>query len=770
MADYKMLDFDDVDYEEEEEAEEKVEETHIKEMTLVEKFDKHKLKYLLDNKEKFMKQLETDYDPFSKPEEYLNISENGEIKVKYSKSSIDGMGRLFASKSLSLQNFKCKIRHTIASDYYDDIDMVNAHPVILQHLCKKNNLEHTQLTTYIEKRDECIKDVCEKNKNCDRGVVKKCVLSLINGGDTAYKVIKNKTIWLTSFKNEIEFIKEELAKKYQSFFNRVEKYKNSNSNYKDSALNIMFCDIEHKILMSMVRFFRKKKIMKDTAVLCFDGVMIPKGVPKNAIDECAKYASEKIGFEIKLSVKPMDKGFILPDDIPKYNEICGITANDPFVWIHFDQKYRGVEFDSIGDCVRKTAYDLRRVLARVEKGRGFYVKKTDCNGGLFDVVNAGASFTDLYFWIKDSKKDSKKHSKKLRFIDYLQVSAMKLYKSIDFLPENKDKEVFNLFTGYKAKVLKKWNKAKIKLPYEHIRDVICGGDEESFHYFMRYWAHVLMKPAVKTGVVIWLYSKTQGTGKNSIFNFFSKHIIGDSLCREIAGLQPLCEKHNTILMGRKLLIVNEARDRSNTFFSNFDKLKTLITDSKIFIDPKGKDGFDLQNNIEIVISSNHVNSIVVERSDRRYFCLEVNDSKAGKKEYFKNLYKSFTDDAGDHFLTFLVQQYGSNERLDDPPINDIKKKLIDLSEPSPRRFIRMVKEAIKEKSDDDDHIHVGCGMNLNEDIRGQYIYDCYKSWCSEVGLKSMSKMAFDQCISDERDKMKVRRHNNRVAYRIGLLT
>jgi parallel beta-helix repeat protein len=49
------------------------------------------------------------------------------------------MGRMFAKGALSLQSFPRAIRATLAHSFYYDIDMVNAHPVILSHLCKSKN-------------------------------------------------------------------------------------------------------------------------------------------------------------------------------------------------------------------------------------------------------------------------------------------------------------------------------------------------------------------------------------------------------------------------------------------------------------------------------------------------------------------------------------------------------------------------------------------------------------------------------------------------------
>ena len=57
-----------------------------------------------------------------------------------------------------------------------DINMVNAHPVILNYLCKKNNFECNILKNYIENRELILSSFGE-----DRKIVKELFLSILNG-------------------------------------------------------------------------------------------------------------------------------------------------------------------------------------------------------------------------------------------------------------------------------------------------------------------------------------------------------------------------------------------------------------------------------------------------------------------------------------------------------------------------------------------------------------------------------------------------------------
>ena len=47
-----------------------------------------------------------------------------------------------------------------------DIDMVNAHPVILNYICKKNNIDCNILKNYIDNRELILSSFGEDRKIC----------------------------------------------------------------------------------------------------------------------------------------------------------------------------------------------------------------------------------------------------------------------------------------------------------------------------------------------------------------------------------------------------------------------------------------------------------------------------------------------------------------------------------------------------------------------------------------------------------------------------
>jgi len=78
---------------------------------------------------------DTKYNPLTLAKKYFKYFLNGEATVFYKPGRGLNSGRLYANGGLSLQSIKRRIRHTVAGDLYDDVDMVNAHPTILAQLC-----------------------------------------------------------------------------------------------------------------------------------------------------------------------------------------------------------------------------------------------------------------------------------------------------------------------------------------------------------------------------------------------------------------------------------------------------------------------------------------------------------------------------------------------------------------------------------------------------------------------------------------------------------
>ena len=693
-------------------------------MKFVEKFSQHRLNYLLQNKEKFQCRIyEAGYNPFDTATKMLEKSTNGQIKVDYHQSGGRNFGRFFAAGGVSLQYICREIRHTIASEYYVDLDMVNAHPVILRFICQQHDIDCERLNSYIENREQYIEDVINENKTHSREDVKRIFLSLINGGAGDYNSLTKPTRFLRRFKIEVTSILEELCSLYPKEYD-IRK-KSNPSNPMGSTVNAIMCDYENKILQCVLKFYQDKGIIKENCVLCFDGIMIPKNAKiMELIPECEQYVLEKTKIVVSLKIKPMDEGFDIPNDIDDYVEFKAFDPQDNFCWLEFDEKYRGKVFTSLDEVIEKTRHDLNRVMCKVEQGCGFIVKKTDCKDNLMDIIDRGSNFTDMFFEYYEGDKQIE-----LPFKKYIQLfsNLLNRYRSIDFAPNNTDPLVFNLWSGFKAHEIDNINVEAIQLILTHIKEVYCSDCEESYEYFLDLIYYIIKYPGKPLGVATFIFSKKHGSGKNILLDFLQEYVFGNNISYYTTGLETVLEKHNHMLKNKKIVIVDELASSSDKFVANFDKMKSMMTGPFISINPKGTNQYSIKNVLAWFLISNNDDCLRLEASDRRYFCLSVSEKYIGNKEYFKKLSSTFSPETGNIFFSYLMKRGDERDvNIRTPPMNAFKKSIISKGWSTPIRFL--------------------FGLEGEEsEFKATALYIRYKMWCidNHEKLKSSTKFYND---------------------------
>lgn len=703
-------------------------------MKFTETFDPHKLNYILQNKEKFQFRIyEDDYDPIATAERYLRKSTDGKIKVSYHQPHHRNFGRFYADNGISLQSLCREIRHTIAAEFYDDIDMVNAHPVILYQLCQKHDIECEKLRDYVENREERIAEVIEKNPQLDRDSVKQMFLSILNRGNKAYDEIKNKPQFLKRFKSEINDIQGDLSEKYPTEYEFRKKTKPENP--LGSTMNALLCENENQILQRVVEFYISRGCISDDCVLCFDGVMIPKNVEtETLITSCQEYVYEKTGYVITLKVKPMNEGLEVPEQVPEFREFIPFDPKDSFTWLDFDEKYRGRVFTSQQEVIEQTREDMNRVFAKVEQGTGFVIKKTDAKDNLHDIIDAKANFSDLYFLYQDDEKQREMGIKR-----YLQLFSNDLnrYRSIDFAPNNTDPRLFNLWSGFTARLVDKPQLDQVELILKHIQDVYCDGCQISYEYFLDLLYYILKYPEKPLGVATFIFSKRHGSGKNIILDFLEEFVFGKALSHYTAGLENVLEKHNHLLKSKKIVIVDELASASDKFMNNFDRLKSMLTGPRLEINPKGVNQYTIKNVLAWFLISNHDDCLRLEPSDRRYFCLNVSEKYIGNTQYFNRLASTFNQDTGDAFYSYILQRGDARDiNIRTPPMNKFKREIISKGWSSSVRFLfelsqRDTEGKTDDSDDDDDSL-----------VTGAVLYRKYTEWCQANHEKQKSNAKF----------------------------
>lgn len=253
---------------------------------------------------------------YNRLKNYLNdvIKSNGIINRVYS-YSIDTVasfgGRLLNGSGL--QGMMREIRGCLVSGLTTDIDMKNAHPVILRYICSLHNIRCPNLNDYIVNRDTILGEFPDKDK------AKSIFLSSIN--DSIPRVQKNKTLKL--FDLEMKNIQTALMSipEYDVLLKSVPLEKSDN--IPGSFVNRLLCSYENRILQKILEVLKTKDI--EVCTLMFDGCLI-YGNHYNNIELLREIENEINtqfdGMNMELTYKQHSTELVMPSDfvIPSIKE------------------------------------------------------------------------------------------------------------------------------------------------------------------------------------------------------------------------------------------------------------------------------------------------------------------------------------------------------------------------------------------------------------------------------------------------------------------
>ena len=281
------------------------------------------------------------------------------ISVKYYYDKKKELGRVYPEKSLSLCSMRRKLRHHLSKDTYLDVDMVCAHPTILNQVFQG---KYETLNNYVNNRTFYFQKLCdaftipnyytqldwkkpEDYEKCKELFNRLLYYGKFNTWCRDYELKQPFTEppeFITKLVAELEEMATIIQKENPQLVEMIEKKekKNSFENPKGTIVSWFLQEYERRILEKMIEFLKKnKKILKNNAVLCFDGIQILDDGKNNdlLIKELETYILKTTGFNMKFKIKPFDE--LEYTDILDKMEIPEIEDDD---------KYRLVEDEKEG--------------------------------------------------------------------------------------------------------------------------------------------------------------------------------------------------------------------------------------------------------------------------------------------------------------------------------------------------------------------------------------------------------------------------------------
>jgi hypothetical protein len=194
-------------------------------------------------------------------------------------------GRLFLKDKMGLQRIWSKFRGVLSDGITRDIDMSNAHPVLLAFICKLHKIECTKLNRYIHTRQECFADLYKTDKivASDAKILFIKSINSCNPVDT----FKKKTIkdsFFISYDQEMKAIQSKLCTIYKDLYNELKKTKPNNA--EGSLVNHLLCIKENELLqkiMTAIKTYYKPSVPMFDGLMFFDNT--DSGITDDALIE-----------------------------------------------------------------------------------------------------------------------------------------------------------------------------------------------------------------------------------------------------------------------------------------------------------------------------------------------------------------------------------------------------------------------------------------------------------------------------------------------------
>jgi hypothetical protein len=246
---------------------------------------------------------------------------------------------------------------------------------------------------------------------------------------------------------------------------------------------------------------------------------------------------------------------------------------------------------------------------------------------------------------------------------WLEHPDRRQYARVIFDPSGRHagKNDLNLWRGFAVNP-KQGSWAKMQ---EHIREIICDGNEDHFNWLMGWLARLVQFPGEQGHVAVVLKGM-EGSGKGilarGLMRILGQHALTASNPKHLTG------QFNGHLRDCIFLFADEAffaGDRAHV-----GVLKAFITEDCIMIEPKFKAAGLAPNLLHIMMASNEEWVIPAGLEARRFFVLLVPPGKVGDRAYFDAI-QSELDDGGYEAMLYDLSTYdltGFNHR--NPPATE----------------------------------------------------------------------------------------------------
>jgi hypothetical protein len=628
-----------------------------------------------------------------------NLKTTGITKRIYSYAT-GTSGRLFSGGSL--QGLPSTIRGLFMRDGIGtDIDMCNAHPVILRYICKLHNIPCPNLDYYISHRDECL----EKFESREIGKV--AYLTTLNK-DTLNRT-KGLSLDFKKYDIEIKQIQKKLVqiKDYVGLVSSVPEIKLYNK--LGSAVNRIMCYYENLILQHVIHIITGKGI--EIAILMFDGLMIYGDYYKDngLLEDITHYVEKQMnGLNMKWSYKEHNTELKVPEDFVVENTNTNkINKNEN-------------SFENVANEFEKTHLKIIN--------KSLFVKHDNNNIIFLTQAQLKMSYSHLSYDVPVyNEKGIFTGFNTLPFINKWVGFTHNIRRKddVDIYPNSKDcpENIFNLWRPFAMELLSEpytHKQTELNFILHHIR-ILCNHDENVYDYFIKWIAQMIQYPHIKT--IMPTFISGEGSGKGTLFKLFEKMLGNEKVFETTNPSRDVWGDFNGMMCNCFLVNLNELSKKDTMEAEG--KIKGLITDNTLAINQKGVPQYKIKSYHRFITTTNKEEPINSTNGDRRNLIIRSSDEKKGDYIYFEMMHNYLEDNDVIRTCYDYFRGIPGMDKFKDIPIpqTEYQTNLKELS-----------KSPIEQWLESFTREHMNDSKECIE-LLGTEIYELFKQWCNLNGIK-----------------------------------
>jgi hypothetical protein len=529
-------------------------------------------------------------------------------------------------------NLLSKITNTLFRDTHRYVDAINCFPTILLQM--HGHLELPALRGYVEEREALFHGFYMQH-GISKANIKTAINSMIGscprlpadfglgaGMDDTVRTLSEHP-FILALQSELIEISNDIKMVYPHFYDGLEKHARDKNHVKGVVLCFFCQDIEDACMRTVIETIQS---MDDDAgewsnqfIWKFDGVFFPKRFcsdDDHFIQKIQAAVKEKHGIDLMFAIKD------IASPTACYVDCIVESTLSPYLrWKEvFDRRF--VKF------LEPAAYGMLRddgtyrLLSYGQSGIG----------GEFGYVNQEEDPEFLKQWGADPTKT--------------------IFSGMDFAPPPLvcKYNFLNTYRGLRAQNLEhtmseEEQRERVKPWLTHV-GIMAGHDQDAEIYLHKHLAHMIQKPGMKTGIIIYIRS-VQGTGKDQFANFI-KNILGPNLCHRDTNLATLKASKSARLHNKLAVFLSETNYKD--FRDHGEYLKDLADRKTFDVEDKYVKAFSARCTINLFMFTNQFDGMGLTMDDRRLVCCEA-DGRYGaqnrelNEEYHTPFAAYINDDA-----------------------------------------------------------------------------------------------------------------------------